>query len=157
MSDATAREYMGKHPFFSTMSEELVDFLAECASHTEIAAGGSIFSQGDHADRFFIVREGNVAVEVPALYGPALEIQNLGPDQLLGWSWLISPYEWDFQARATEDSRLLQFDGTRVLERCESDPAFGYELLKRFTVLMSERLTAARRKMMDQWVPSGFA
>ncbi len=157
MTSSTARQYLQSHPFFTQMDSEHLDFLADCASDTEVAAGGSIFNQGDHADRFFVVRSGRVVVEVPALYGPALTIQNLGPDQLLGWSWLISPYQWDFQARADEDSRLLQFDGARVLARCEKDPQFGYELLKRFTVLMSERLTAARRKMMDQWVPSGFA
>ncbi len=157
MSDSTAREYLAAHPFFSDMSDEHLDFLASCATDMSAEADSSLFKQGDHANRFFIVREGHVVVEVPALYGPALEIQNLGADQLLGWSWLISPYQWDFQARAAEASRLWQFDGERVLAKCESDPAFGYELLKRFTVLMSERLTAARRKMMDQWVPSGFA
>lgn len=157
MSDATALEYMRNHPFFDNLSSEYVEFLAQCASEIDVAQGDGIFSQGDRADRFYIVREGNVAVEVPALYGPTLEIQNLGPDQLLGWSWLIPPYEWDFQARATRDCRLLQFDGKKVLSRCESDTAFGYQIFKRFTVLMSERLTSARRKMMEQWVPPGFA
>jgi CRP/FNR family cyclic AMP-dependent transcriptional regulator len=75
----------------------------------------------------------------------------------LGWSWLISPYQWSFQARAEEDSELLQFDGTAILARCEQEPKFGYELLKKFAGMMSMRLEAARRKMMDEWNPAGFA
>jgi hypothetical protein len=52
---------------------------------------------------------------------------------------------------------VIEFDGSAILERCEKDPAFGYELFKRFAALMSERLDAARQKMMDQWDPPGFA
>ena len=52
---------------------------------------------------------------------------------------------------------LLEFDGRAVLARCEQDSKFGYELLKRFAALMSERLEAARQKMMDEWNPPGFA
>ena len=33
----------------------------------------------------------------------------------------------------------------------------GYALMKRFTGLMSQRLHAARMKMMDSWAPPGWA
>jgi hypothetical protein len=89
--------------------------------------------------------------------GPTLEIQTLDKDQVLGWSWLISPYKWNFQTKAEEDSELLQFDGTAILARCELEPKFGYELLKKFAGLMSVGLNAAREKMMDEWNPEGFA
>jgi CRP/FNR family transcriptional regulator, cyclic AMP receptor protein len=103
------------------------------------------------------LRKGHISVQVPALIGPVLEIQSLGEDQILGWSWLIPPYRWHFMARADEDSEVLEFDGSAILAHCEEDPNFGYQLLKRFAALMSERLDAARQKMMDQWNPPGFA
>lgn len=89
--------------------------------------------------------------------GPNLEIQTLGKDQILGWSWLILPFKWTFQAMPEEDSELLMFDGATILERCEKEPRFGYELLKKFAALMSIRLDAARQKMMGGWNPAGFA
>jgi CRP/FNR family cyclic AMP-dependent transcriptional regulator len=52
---------------------------------------------------------------------------------------------------------LLQFDGAAILARCEQEPKFGYELLKKFAALMSEGLNAARQKMMAKWNPVGFA
>jgi len=58
---------------------------------------------------------------------------------------------------AEEDSELLMFDGTAILARCEQEPKFGYELLKKFAALMSMRLDSARQKMMDEWNPAGFA
>jgi hypothetical protein len=56
-----------------------------------------------------------------------------------------------------EDSELLMFDGIAILARCEREPRFGYELLKKFAGLMSRRLDVARQKMMDEWNPPGFA
>ena len=123
----------------------------------EIKKGQILFRQGERADKFYIVRTGQISIQIPAVMGPVLEIQSLGTDQVLGWSWLISPYQWSFQAKTEEDSELLEFDGTAILARCEQDPKFGYELLKKFAELMAERLDAARIKMMDEWNPAGFA
>ena len=78
-------------------------------------------------------------------------------DDVVGWSWLIPPYEWDFHARVDKDCEVVEFDGAALLARCEADPKFGYKLLKAFTTLMSRRLHAARRVMMENWVPAGFA
>lgn len=157
MSQATVLDYMRNHAFFKRLAPEHLDYMSGCVKERDIARGTAVFVQGDRADEFFVVLEGNVVVEVPALTGPTLEIQSLGPNKILGWSWLIEPYEWDFQARAVQDSKVLVFDGRKVLEHCESDPAFGYQVFKMFTVLMSERLHSARRTMMANWQPAGFA
>jgi CRP-like cAMP-binding protein len=116
-----------------------------------------LFRQGENADKFYVVLNGRISIEMPTIMGPTLEIQTLGKDQVLGWSWLISPYKWNFQTKAEEDSELLQFDGAAILARCEQDPKFGYELLKKFAALMSVGLNAARQKIMEEWNPAGFA
>ena len=157
MSIPSIEDYLAAHEFFSGLDRDFLQFLSSCATERQIEKGDVLFQQGERADKFFLLLSGQVSVQVPALIGPALEIQNLGKDQILGWSWLIQPYRWSFVARAMEDSDLLEFDGAAILARCEEDPGFGYELLKRFAALMSERLDAARQKMMDQWNPPGFA
>jgi CRP-like cAMP-binding protein len=150
-------EYIANHDFFAALNDDYLKLLAEFATERQIASGKVLFQQGKPADKFFLVRKGKVSVQVPALVGPALELQVLGKDQVLGWSWLIPPYRWNFVARALEDTEFLEFDGRAILARCETDPRFGYELFKLFTALMSERLNAARQTMMDQWNPPGFA
>ncbi len=157
MNSQSIAEYLSKHPFFSGLDEGYIGFLADSAVETRISEGGILFRQGKPADKFFLLRSGEVSVQVPALVGPVLEIQRVGDGQILGWSWLIPPYKWNFQARVEADSLILEFDGRAVLARCEEDAKFGYELLKRFAALMSERLEAARQKMMDEWNPPGFA
>lgn len=146
-----------EHPFFDGLSKRSAAFLASCAKRRRLKEDEVLFSYGGKADRFFLILDGRVTVEVAAIQGPSLELQNLGPGDLLGWSWLIPPYKWNFQARAEEPAEVLEFDGEAVLKRCEEDPAFGYGLFKRFSGLMSERLAVAREKMMSEWNPSGFA
>lgn len=157
MNKQSIEDFLSSHAFFSGMDKRYVDFLANSVTEVQFGKGEVIFHQGDRADKFYLLRQGTVSIQVPALVGPVLEIQILGKDQILGWSWLISPYRWHFLARAVEDSTIFEFDGSAILAHSDEDPKFGYELLKRFAGLMSERLEAARQKMMDQWNPPGFA
>lgn len=157
MSDQAIRNYLSGHRFFSGLDKDVIDFLAAAAVTRQVERGHVLFRQGTPSDKFYLLKSGRVSVEVPALVGPVLQIQDLGQDQVLGWSWLIPPYQWHFQARVEEDSEIIEFDGRAILAHCEQDPKFGYELFKRFAGLMSERLDAARQKMMDEWNPPGFA
>jgi CRP/FNR family cyclic AMP-dependent transcriptional regulator len=157
MSMQSTEDYLSSHPFFNELDDRFMKFLSNSCTELGIKKGEVLFHQGEFADKFYLLRNGQISVHVPALVGPTLEIQTLSKDQMLGWSWLIPPYRWHFVARAVEDSDMLEFDGRAILAHCEEDPKFGYELLKRFSGLMSERLDAARQKMMDQWDPPGFA
>ncbi len=157
MNNQPITEYLLAHEFFSELNKDFLTLLCESASILDIKKGQVLFRHGERADKFYIIRNGRISVQIPAIIGPNLEIQALSTDEVLGWSWLISPYQWHFQAKAEEDSNLLEFDGISLLEQCEKQPKFGYELLKRFAALMSERLDASRQKMMDEWNPTGFA
>ena len=161
MNEKTVRnnihKLISKNSFFAGMKEDHLDFLAGTAHLMRGQTGEVLFRQGDPARCFYLALSGEVTVEVPAIQGPGLQLQTLGGDQMIGWSWLIDPYRWDFQARVISEAELIEFDGEAILAQCEKDNAFGYELFKRFTNLMSERLGSARRKMMDQWDAPGFA
>ena len=157
MSNQSITEYLSAHEFFSEFSDDILKFLCECSSMREIKKGQILFLQGENADKFYVVRSGRISLQMPAIMGPTLEIQAVDEDQVLGWSWLISPYQWNFQTKAEEDSELLQFDGAAILAQCELDPKLGFELVKKFAALMSVGLNAARLKMMDEWNPVGFA
>ncbi|ABM62272.1 Crp/Fnr family transcriptional regulator [Halorhodospira halophila] len=154
---ASIANILSDQEFFSGLERAHVEFLAECAAARSLEQDEVLFRNGDAADAFYLIRSGGVVLEVPAISGPTLEVQRLGADQIIGWSWLIPPYRWNFNARAEDTTELLVFDGAAVIARCEADPAFGYQILKRFSALMSERLDVARQRMMDQWNPPGFA
>lgn len=157
MTKRPIAECLSEQTFFSGLSTGLISFLAGCASGRQIKSGQVLFSLGERADRFYLILSGSIRVEIAAIMGPALKVQSLGSGQILGWSWLIPPHKWSFQARAEAQSNLLEFDGQKVLARCDEDPKVGYELLKRFASLMSERLEAPRQIMTSGGDVSGVA
>jgi CRP-like cAMP-binding protein len=157
MAKHSIEQQVAASAFFSGLPPDVVRLLAAHAGLRRLAKGEVLFHYGERADRFYLVESGHVGVEVAAITGPALELQDLGPGAVLGWSWLIAPHTWNFQARAKTAVELLEFEGGGILARCEEDPRFGYAVLKRFAALMSERLDFARRKMMEAWNPPGFA
>jgi CRP-like cAMP-binding protein len=157
MNDTAIESLISNSQFFAGLDPAHLEFLARSANRRQVAAGQVLFHQGDPASTFYLIERGRVSVEVPAIQGPELIVQTVTANQVLGWSWLIAPYRWTFMARAEEPVDLIEFDGKAVLARCESDPAFGYSLLKRFSALMSERLAHARQRMIDEWSAAGFA
>ena len=148
---------LSENEFFADIKPEYLEFLASSARFKHGRAGELLFCQGQPAKSFYLAMSGEITIEVPAIQGPGLQLQKLGRGQVMGWSWMIDPYRWDFQARIILDIDLIEFDGEAILAECERDNAFGFDLFRRFTHLMSERLSSARRRMMDQWDPPGFA
>lgn len=157
MTKEAIQKILAEADFFSDLGPEILSVLAPHGRERTLNRNEVLFGHGDPARHFYLLRDGRIVIEVPAIEGPSLEVQELGAGNVLGWSWLIPPYRWSFQARADEPTHVLEFDGESIRARCDEDPAMGYVLLKRFARLMSVRLDAARQKMMEEWNPPGFA
>lgn len=108
-----------------------------------------IFREGEEANQFFLVREGKVAIEVFVEGRGPLTIQTLSIGEILGWSWLVPPYQYRFDARAVDVVRAIALDGKCLRAKCDGDARLGYELLKRFAVVMTQRLEATRMQVLD--------
>jgi CRP/FNR family transcriptional regulator, cyclic AMP receptor protein len=157
MVDESISKELRGFQFFVGLDSAYVEFLASHATRRHFDAAHVMHRQGDPATGFYVVTSGNISIEVPAIQGPTLHLQALGPGDMLGWSWLIPPYRWSFLVRTEAPVDLIEFDGKAVLDKCEADPKFGYEMLKRVSALMSERLAHARQRMIDEWSAAGFA
>jgi CRP/FNR family cyclic AMP-dependent transcriptional regulator len=136
-------------PFLAGLEPGWIGLLAGCAGNVHFTAGESLFREGDAADTFYIVRQGSVALEtfVPAR-GPVV-IETIDAGEVIGWSWLFAPYRWHFDARALTVVRATGFDGTCLRQKCEDDPALGYDLMARFAQVLIERLQWTRLRLLD--------
>jgi CRP/FNR family cyclic AMP-dependent transcriptional regulator len=61
---ATMEELLGGHQFFAGLGASAIQLMAGCASNVRFAAGDCIFSEGEAASRFFVIRHGRVALHV---------------------------------------------------------------------------------------------
>ena len=138
---------------FRDLDQDYMKLLSECASNVRFVAGEMIFRQGGSADQCYLIRHGRVSVEICSPKGPVI-IQTLGEGEVLGWSWLFPPYKWHFDARALELTRAIALDGVCLRGKCDQDPKLGYELMKRFSAIMHERMHAARLQIMDVYGPT---
>jgi len=145
----TLPELIAQQEFFKGLNSRQFEQLAESAMLMKFNTGEQIFSEGDPANRFFIILEGRVAVESEGKENRMIPVQTLGPGDDLGWSWLFPPHYLHFSARALEPVKLLFFYGTRLRHQCESDPALGYELMKRVGQVLVRRLEAMRHKLAE--------
>lgn len=140
---------LSEHPFFQGLEPGYLQLAAGCASNTRFDAGEFIFREGEEANQFYLIRHGKVSLEVFAPNRGSLVIQTLDEGDILGWSWLIPPYQWRFDAKALELTRAIALDGKCLRNKCEEDHDLGYELLKRFTAILGQRLDATRFQLLD--------
>jgi CRP-like cAMP-binding protein len=140
---------LAEHPFLTGMDAEQIKLLNGCASNVVFKAGEYIFREGEDANSFYFIRSGKVVIETFASQKGAILINTRDAGEILGWSWLVPPYKWHFDARAIEITRAIALDGKCLRGKCEDDHDLGYEIMKRFNLIIAERLEATRLQLMD--------
>ena len=140
-----------EHTFFDGLGDVYSELVAGCAANVVVGAGKYVYREGEPANHFYIVRHGRVALEVHVPHGQPIVVDTLTVDELLGWSWLLPPYRNHFDARAVELTRLISIDAACLRGKMEGDPVLGYELFRRFAPIIAERLSSARRQMIDMY------
>ena len=140
---------LADHSMLKGLAPEYLEFLTGCASNVVFRPGEYLIREGEEAATFYLVRFGKVSIEVGGHGEHGIPIQTIGENDILGWSWLIPPHQWRFDARAIELTRAIALDGECLRGKCTEDHQFGYEMLLRITQVMTERLEAARLQLMD--------
>lgn len=148
MKTLTLAESLSALKVFEGLPPDDLVFLSECARNAHFHQGDFLFQEGKPADTFYIIRSGRVALELEAANRLAL-ILTVGEGQLLGWSWLVPPYIWHYDGRATTPVSAIAFDAVCVRRKCENDPAFGYAMFQHLSKHIVERLMATREQLID--------
>jgi len=138
-----------QHPFFKGLKDKYIEILVGCASNAKFSTGEFLFREGQEANWFYLIREGTVNLEIYSPQKGAITVQSLGEGGIVGWSWIISPYQWRFDARSVDTTRLIAMDGKCLRDKCNDDPELGYELLKRFAPIIEHRLVATKIQLLD--------
>jgi CRP/FNR family cyclic AMP-dependent transcriptional regulator len=147
----TLERILGEHPFFQNLDEPYLQLVTGCASNVRFEPDAYIFREGEEANQFYLIRQGRVALQILAPDRGPITVETLEEGDILGWSWLIPPYNWHFDARALELTRAIALDAKCLRRKCEEDHNLGYELLKRFGHIMEQRLSSTRLQLLDMY------
>ncbi len=145
----TLEPILRTHPFFEGLPDPDIALITGCAKNVRFHPGDRLAREGDPADQFFLIREGRVSLDIPAPHGGRIKIQTLDAGEVVGYSWLMPPNQWQFDVTAITQVRALELNGQCLRGKCDDDPRLGYEMMKRFSRVMADRLAGTRLQLLD--------
>jgi CRP/FNR family cyclic AMP-dependent transcriptional regulator len=137
------------------MRVDQLDALAATASEVMFPAGHRIFADGGYADSFWLIESGQVALDARVPGESPANIGTVGIGGVVGWSWLVPPYQWAFGAVCVTRVRAFEFSAPAVRDRCAADPALGYELTRRLFQVLAGRLQDTRTRLIGKLILAG--
>jgi len=139
-----------EHELLKRFESRHLEKLAGLAREVAFERNHIIFSQGEKAGLFYLVIEGTVVLEAVE-EGRRVSVQTLRAGDAMGWSAVTDANEGaHFEARSLAAVRAIAFNGAQLRAACESDPAFGYVMMKALLSLVCERLDATRMQMSNR-------
>ena len=148
MTDIVAPALAG-HQFFRGMPAHHLAYLAGTTSLATFPARHRIFEAGAVAQHFWLIRAGQVALDLRVPGAGRVIVETIGRGEMVGVSWFFAPFQWQFGAVAVQPTEAFQFDAAAVRQRCDTDPDFGYQFTRRMIAVVARRLQATRIRLLD--------
>ena len=143
-------QILAEHPFFAGFSAEHSRLVAGCARNHRYDAGEYLFREGDAADEFFLIRHGQVALEIVRARTDADRVCDARRREKSSVPPGSSrPIAGCIDARAMTLTRAIGIDAACLRGKCEADHHLGYEMMKRFLPILVQRLHATRLQILD--------
>lgn len=125
-----ASRVLGEIPLFAGLPPARLEAAMRAAEVVPVHAGQLIIRQGDAADRFYAIAEGEVEVtQVPPEGGQARYLRRLGPRDFFGEIGLLSDVPRTANVTAATDGRLLALGRADFHDLVSAGPGLTYRLL----------------------------
>jgi MFS family permease len=104
-------------PLFAGVPASRMDSAMRRVTEIPVATGEAVVTQGETADRFYIIESGTFTVtQVPEGGGQPTILRELGPDQVFGEIGLLNRSPRTATVTATSDGKVLAMAGDDFLE-----------------------------------------
>jgi len=150
MSTQEILSALSKHAFLRGLETPLLEKLAQCTQQITMTADQLLAREREAASAAYLIQSGRVAIEVRKSGRAAVRVLVLAPGDILGWSWMVPPHRWQFDARVLDTLQALALDAEALRRMCDEDHELGYQLLKRLIVVVSSRLAATQKQVLAQ-------
>jgi CRP-like cAMP-binding protein len=153
MTEPAVSTLLAAHPFTRDLGEEDRQALGKLATTRRFGPGQLLIQEGQAAHAFFLLVEGEVAIEVFVAGGGTRTLQTVQPNSAIGWSWLVPPYRWEFDARALTDTTAIAFGADELRGLFERRCSVGLHIVGKLLVVVAERLKGTRLQLLDLYAP----
>ncbi len=135
--------------FLAHLSPRVQEKLLGLGETFRYPAGQTIFHESDPSLYLYIVKSGQVAIDVHIASKGRRSIMTAGPGDLFSWSALVEPRLETASARAVEETEALGVKGGALMDLCREDPVLGFEVYHELAEVISARLIATRLQLLD--------
>lgn len=149
MSSLSVFDLLAMHDFVADLPSGWLQRLAVAGRPVFHGVGHRLCREGAHADRFWLINSGAVAIDFSVPGRGDIVVERVGAGAPVGCSWMRPPFRWQFGAVVFDDVRAVEFDAARVRELIAEDADLGRELTTRILDVVSNRLQGARRRLIE--------
>ena len=144
----TKLEVLKKCPFVRELDDEQLKIMADMATVEEFEVGESLCKQGRTQEKIYLIEDGLVGIYLEL--GPMThrQIQAASNFEVIGWSAMLPPYRCNTTVRAIETTKVLAFDGKKLVDLCQSHPMIGCRVHRGLASVIAVRLHYAFTQLM---------
>jgi CRP/FNR family transcriptional regulator, cyclic AMP receptor protein len=139
---------IGAEPLLRGLPADQIALLTATARRVNLPLHQRLFDEGGPADRFWIIDAGQIALDALEPGVGRLTIATLGRGDVVGLSWLVPPYQWQFGAVCTQPVQAIEFDARAVRSACAQHPELGHAVAMRFMTIAIRRLQTTRTRLL---------
>lgn len=135
---------LSSHAFLKGIDDRLLTLLLSGAQSFHFVDGEFIGHAGKAASDFYLIQSGEVAVHATDEHNNLREICRVTPGEVVGWSWIVSPFRWQFTCQAVGEVSGVRFNAHWLRGVCDEHPELGYAILRHLMAVVARRLSATR-------------
>ena len=150
-------EIIRRYTFFTGLTAKQYRSLAMLAEKENLEIGSTIFEEGQSANKFFILVEGNVELYIKSeeFDQPSTRrdffVGEINPGDVFGISAVLEPYTYTATAKAANTISVIEFDALSLRDLMQENCKFGFHLMHQIAKALLFRLNASRIQLAAAW------
>jgi CRP/FNR family transcriptional regulator, dissimilatory nitrate respiration regulator len=141
LTDASTQAAMRQHHLFGRLPETVFQEVCGLAIVRRLDSGACLFHQGDRAERFYLLLQGQIKLMRLLPEGQEKLVEVISTGQSFAEALLFSGIaHYPVSAVALRDSLLVSIDGAHYRQLLEEQPKICLDLLAAFSIRLHQRL-----------------
>jgi CRP-like cAMP-binding protein len=137
-------ERLRRFPHCAGAPDEMLKQVAMLAQERSFKSGDRLFEEGQNATHLLMLEAGKVDILYTLGNGRQVTVDSAVAGDLLAWSALLEPYTLTATGVARGNGKLIAVEAEPLRDLCQSNPDYGFLMMKQVAITLRSRLTATR-------------
>lgn len=124
------------------LTDEMLESLVPITEMLLYDKDEKIFSQGDKAERFFLLKKGIVLLEQRITDTLTISLSSIKPGFSFGWSTMIDHAPYSTDAICAEPCEVYSFRESKIKKAMQENHSLGFILSQRLLHVLKKRFDA---------------